>query len=702
MANRNLPIGYNDAPIETQEEDAFNVEQYVNGIAHFISGCATPMTISIQGDWGSGKTSIMNMINRALVPNFDSNTNEKDLSNSSFQTIWFNTWQYSQFDLGDKLALSMITHLIKKLNPGKRGIDIISGLKLIVMAGLAAVSDYALSERITDGIQTGAQMLSSPSDFADDFQQLKDAFTKSVKDLGKRVVIFIDDLDRLRPDKAVELLEVLKLFLDCDNCVFVLAIDYEVVTSGISAKYGANVGKEKGRSFFDKIIQLPFKVPVNSYDIKKYVNTMLGKMGIDTTRPECFTDLIRRSIGYNPRAMKRLFNSFKLLDIIMENDTGDNLFDSVEERQRYLFATICMQTGFDELYQFVGTAITAPGIDNAATAKLITGLTERSVVGTAPEYSQLVELIEAYDESIVERELDRISQFMVYFFATIQEEHIPEISEFVPDREESVSQQNENIVNPKLLRSTVNQSQIKDSDDDYDKSVHTDDSDNSAGESSNEGTKQISDDIDIGNGNAKIKIKNENQLDIAIGELDIQKLRCCFKRSAITAVTTGAEHTDDTMTEWQHNRRLVTRACNTLSRMRLGGRRHKFIQYPSENKPFSPAYTKISGFTELKTKDGLVYTMGFMLDSVLGEPRKCSFTVMTSTSKNRSLTPALFKENRGRLLNSSLTDGASFDINTENRTEFSVPIPIDGQNDDGIVNKIVRAIVSAFDKISEI
>lgn len=44
-----------------------------------------------------------------------------------------------------------------------------------------------------------------------------------------RVVVFVDDLDRLQPAKAVELLEILKVFLDCDNCVYVLAIDYEVV-----------------------------------------------------------------------------------------------------------------------------------------------------------------------------------------------------------------------------------------------------------------------------------------------------------------------------------------------------------------------------------------------------------------------------------------------------------------------------------------
>ena len=51
---------------------------------------------------------------------------------------------------------------------------------------------------------------------------MKAEFSKIVSQHQKRVVIFVDDLDRLQPQKAVEVLEVLKVFLDCENCVFVL------------------------------------------------------------------------------------------------------------------------------------------------------------------------------------------------------------------------------------------------------------------------------------------------------------------------------------------------------------------------------------------------------------------------------------------------------------------------------------------------
>lgn len=105
------------------------------------------------------------------------------------------------------------------------------------------------------------------------------------------------------------MLEVLKLFLDCDRCVFVLAVDYEVVTLGIKQKFGNDVSKEKGRSFFDKIIQLPFKVPVANYDIHKYVRDMMQQISEYTIGVNVFISLRNgkgmevgffRALGDNP------------------------------------------------------------------------------------------------------------------------------------------------------------------------------------------------------------------------------------------------------------------------------------------------------------------------------------------------------------------------------------------------------------------
>ena len=85
------------------EEDLFSIKEYTDGLSEFIKVCNTPMTISIQGSWGTGKTSIMNFI-------------EKNLSASgNIEIVKFNTWQFSQFNMEDQLAISFITNMIKQM-----------------------------------------------------------------------------------------------------------------------------------------------------------------------------------------------------------------------------------------------------------------------------------------------------------------------------------------------------------------------------------------------------------------------------------------------------------------------------------------------------------------------------------------------------------------------------------------------------------
>ena len=264
-------FGNTDRPIENIANDTFGISSYVDGLCSFIVNCDTPMTISIQGDWGSGKTSMMNMI--------------KEKISNSVCPIWFNTWQFSQFKMQDELSTSLLYSLLAELGYGKDNIEKLFGF----LRGAARFATGVITEKVAGGFVAGEvtnKMNGSDCDFAQEIKNLKGKFQEAINaklttENKDRVVIFVDDLDRLQPEKAVELLEVLKVFLDCENCVYVLAVDYEVVTQGIKKKFGDSVGEQKGKSFFDKIIQLPFKMPVAQYDISKYVGDMLIKMNIE-------------------------------------------------------------------------------------------------------------------------------------------------------------------------------------------------------------------------------------------------------------------------------------------------------------------------------------------------------------------------------------------------------------------------------------
>ncbi len=341
--------GFTDKPVNTLEDDIFGITQYISGLNEFIMECDTPMTIAIQGDWGSGKTSMMNMIREQL--------------NNRVVTSWFNTWQYSQFNMGDSLAVSFLSRLISDLDTAqgqknekmKRVLKTISSF--VKNTGVIMIDTLVggkAAETVENGFQAAAEQ--NELDMSQAINELKTQFQAAVNakiaQSGRdRLVIFIDDLDRLQPGKAVELLEVLKLFLDCDGCVFVLAIDYAVVSQGVKQKYGELLGEEKGRSFFDKIIQVPFKMPVAQYDVINYVTSSLQALGIELSSTEearTYVRLIQTSVGCNPRAMKRLFNAFLLLNKVAAHGAI-----SEPKQRKTLFAILCLQLSFENIYNYI-------------------------------------------------------------------------------------------------------------------------------------------------------------------------------------------------------------------------------------------------------------------------------------------------------------------------------------------------------------
>ena len=161
-------VGYPDKPLEAITDDLFNVEVYVNALCSFIRGCETPMTISIQGDWGSGKTSMMNMMRANMQ--------------ADVWPVWFNTWQFSQFDMGNTLAFSMMDVLLKGLDCDQDvRKKIING---IIGFGKKAVKVVADSTIGGEFAGTVGDLMDGDNnvDFASEIMELKSKFQKAVDD----------------------------------------------------------------------------------------------------------------------------------------------------------------------------------------------------------------------------------------------------------------------------------------------------------------------------------------------------------------------------------------------------------------------------------------------------------------------------------------------------------------------------------------
>lgn len=384
------------------------------------TGKSTPLTIGVYGEWGSGKTSFLKMIDEAL--------REEDI-----HPIWFNAWKYDQeANLWAALIQTILSQatvngkwqhriwiklqiwwdtwdlrsgsweIAKGLFSGALRILII-GLGLLFIFGwssseISAFLNQAFSQWFsanpltltffqTNVIKAIAAIIAffaaKPDEWLKlfdaklgiDFSKLKrstsyrahiafldefsDEFRRIIKLVGsgKPLVVVIDDLDRCLPEKAIQVLEAIKLFLDVEGCVFLLAVDRDVVEKAIAVKYKELLAMAKnadtsprpfftllGESYFEKIVQLPFSLPpISGEQFRDFVE----KVHPDDDVQLCAT-IFTEGFPRNPRKVKRLLQTFLFLrDLSLVS--GSN--DKQKKKPSLIAKMVIIQNQFREVYE---------------------------------------------------------------------------------------------------------------------------------------------------------------------------------------------------------------------------------------------------------------------------------------------------------------------------------------------------------------
>jgi hypothetical protein len=144
--------------------------------------------------------------------------------------------------------------------------------------------------------------------FLSEFQKLMAEFTEN----GRRVFVFIDDLDRCLPESALEIFESIKLFLDAPGCGYTVALDREVIRKGLAAKYAVPGEAALGQVFIDpdeyieKTISVSFDLPrLANRDIHDLIAAVQLPFPLDNRQKE----LLIAGLGSNPRRIKRFMNT---------------------------------------------------------------------------------------------------------------------------------------------------------------------------------------------------------------------------------------------------------------------------------------------------------------------------------------------------------------------------------------------------------
>ena len=365
-----------DIPRQHHQNDLFGIQVYQDALIKFIQLTDTPITIALQGEWGSGKTSLMNQLRYNLC----------DTDNAPYYPVWVNTWQYSLMRTPAQAIIAILEGIIgqigelspnHKWNESKKKIG---GLfkKMASVGAKVAVGTVGVDAGTVD------ELFASEGGEAT-IVQLKNEIAKLVETAleqnpeKKGFTLYIDDLDRIDPPVAVEILELLKNIFDLKSCVFVLAIDYDVVIKGLKPKFGELTDKNERefRSFFDKIIQLPFSMPVASYNVDTFLVEALNEIEFfskeelkDATLAETLSDIARLSVGSNPRSLKRLTNTLSLISIINEALTKSSNSAQNTKDKTLNFALVCMQIAYPYIYNQLTEEADFKKWDKSVAAKL--------------------------------------------------------------------------------------------------------------------------------------------------------------------------------------------------------------------------------------------------------------------------------------------------------------------------------------------
>jgi tRNA A37 threonylcarbamoyladenosine biosynthesis protein TsaE len=289
----------------------------------------SPTTIGFFGDWGSGKSTLVQLLGAEL---------EKD---KSILCLTFNGWLFEGYDdaktalmgsildaiqeriqddksLGAK-AMELLKKLVHRVDwlhlaglAGKYALPAVAGYPQVsaALAGGDALKFVAEKAKDVDLDEAKKLLKEAPEgqenirrnirDFRKDFEELLTASKIS------RLVVFVDDLDRCLPDTIIETLEAIKLFLFVKGTAFVLAADERLVQYAVRQRFPELPGTETevGRDYLEKLIQIPLRIPpLSGPEIESYINILFAQLRLE---PAQFTQACAVVAAFRPTADKEL------------------------------------------------------------------------------------------------------------------------------------------------------------------------------------------------------------------------------------------------------------------------------------------------------------------------------------------------------------------------------------------------------------
>jgi hypothetical protein len=318
-----------DKHVSKKDEDDFDRYPFAAKLARLIAGHQSPygLVVSVYGEWGEGKSSFLDFIESAT-----SLLAEQQPEQFKTTIIKFNPWRFST---EDQLLMSFFAELWAALRV-ERTVD-------------------RDSESVREKIFTYAQVLGarrSAGIISDEFaneemarfealgslETLKADINRVIKKAGTKLLIIIDDSDRLNNEEVENTLRLVKLTADFCNTTYLIGLNHKMVAEAIGQRYPGSTA-EAGAQFLEKIVQVPLHLPpIQPTQLRRYLQARLDEVLSRTGTPDRLPDeekarcynALEESIlilNPNPRSIYRLANVLLVAIPLLEDEA--NLTDII-------------------------------------------------------------------------------------------------------------------------------------------------------------------------------------------------------------------------------------------------------------------------------------------------------------------------------------------------------------------------------------
>ncbi len=294
-------------PDNETERDFLNFAGVADTVGEIIvQARGRPISIGVSGAWGIGKSSMIKLIQASLA------ARPKQDGVRDFIFVEFNAWLYQGYDDARAALMDVIaTKLAAEAASRNKGIDkaksLLKRVNWLRVAKLVAGSAAAMSmglpptgligelwglgqralaakpdakfvddatKSIGEATETASGLLNPPEETSPpkEIQALRNNFEETLDELGVTLIVLIDDLDRCLPETTISTLEAIRLFLFLKNTAFVIAADNEMIKHAVRRHFEGVPDDMLVTSYFDKLIQVPIRVPpLGTQEVRAYM-----------------------------------------------------------------------------------------------------------------------------------------------------------------------------------------------------------------------------------------------------------------------------------------------------------------------------------------------------------------------------------------------------------------------------------------------